>query len=389
MKTTEASEFDAPRPLVSKPETRFTTRREMEGEDYVPRYVDVPRRRRSIRAGRRNLFWGIALFFAGLFVLTLGVLMSGPRAVLWPGVAAVTFAVLWVLARLKIFHERNGVFFSLALVLLVGAVMAVCERGFEVLVASSAGRSLMVPPARANSEKAESASTASAPLLLSRVFKLSPVDSAMARIRVLSDTNVIIGDNTYRVMSGETFPFAAAKEGIVIFSAGEFQAQIPQNAVEILAPERGGAAGGASADDPSLADLPEAPPDPAALEITKRAQDEAARRFPALADSKSPENQEFVRTYKELKDRNSALLQDPQWPVLLAEILAKRMNWQEVAPAAADGDVVGRGGPPMATPGAVGPEPAGLNPDEPEPGLPEPVEESLPPPPPPTPSGVR
>lgn len=390
VKSPEAPEYESAHPLAPKPETRFSARREAEEDDYAPRYVDVPRRRRSIRAGRRNLFWGIALFFAGLFVLALGVLMAGPRAILWPGVAGVTFAVLWVLARLKIFHQRNGVFFALALVMLTGAVLSVCERGFEVLAASRAGGLAQGP----GGESAKVPAPA-APPLLTRAFKLAPVDPAAGtRVRIVDDTEVTIGGNVYRVSAGETFPFEGAKEGEVTFAAGEFKARLPQAAVEILAPERAGASGEPDAGGPVGAAgiaVPDKPQDPAAVEITRRAQAEAARRFPALADPKSPENEQFVSTYKDLKSRNSTLLDDPQWPIQLAEILAQRTGWQEVEAGAGD-EIVGSGPPPRILPDPeVSPAPADL-PEMPAPSngpdradLSGESDLDTPPPPPPTP----
>ena len=99
---------------------------------------------------------------------------------------------------------------------------------------------------------------------------------------------------------------------------------------------------------------PEPALDPAAIEIERRARTEALRRFPALASANSAENQEFLQAVSELKQRGSAMLKDPEWPIRLAEILAQRSNWQEAADS--EDEVVGRGAAPPATPPSVGPE---------------------------------
>ena len=36
-----------------------------------------------------------------------------------------------------------------------------------------------------------------------------------------------------------------------------------------------------------------------------------------------------MRTYNELKRKQSAMLEDPEWPIRLAEILAKDSGWRE------------------------------------------------------------
>jgi hypothetical protein len=45
----------------------------------------------------------------------------------------ITFTILWVLARVRVFHQRNGVFFAAALVCLLGASVPLVERGYIAL----------------------------------------------------------------------------------------------------------------------------------------------------------------------------------------------------------------------------------------------------------------
>jgi hypothetical protein len=80
------------------------------------------------------------------------------------------------------------------------------------------------------------------------------------------------------------------------------------------------------------------PPSDAELtEITRNAQQEAMRRYPALAIPDSLENAVFISTYRQLRDRGSdEFFANPEWPIELAELLAKRESWN-------------RGGAPITT----------------------------------------
>ena len=63
--------------------------------------------------------------------------------------------------------------------------------------------------------------------------------------------------------------------------------------------------------------------------LQAKARAEAARRFPGLRQQGSSENRLFLEAYNDLKKRNSDLLEDPEWPIRLAEILAQRYSWPE------------------------------------------------------------
>src|SRR5262245_42862451 len=92
-----------------------------ESSNQLTRYVEHPGRRRAIRAGRRNLAWGVAFLFAAACVCGISLFVGGPRAVIPPILFLACFTVLWVLARMKVFSQRNGVFFGLAVTALLGA----------------------------------------------------------------------------------------------------------------------------------------------------------------------------------------------------------------------------------------------------------------------------
>ena len=351
VKPSDAPALEPSHPLTPKTETRFSAKKEGDSGEFAARYVDLADHRSAARAGRRNLLWGTALLFASLLVLALAVILGGPRAVLAPLISLLTFTALWILARLKTFRQRNGVFFALAFTALLGAVLAVCERGLARLDDARTASLPNVLPA-----SSDETPPVPEPPLLSEALHLTPPDPAEgSRVKVIQDTQVTIARNTYRVRAGETFALDSAKDGEVTFIAGEFRARLPQGEVQIIGPQRNQP----PAQEKKVAVKPvvkgKAPAaDPTAIDIERSARAEALRRFPALASADSPENREFIQAVAELKQRRSAMLDDPEWPIRLAETLAQRSNWQEVSEP--EDEVVGRGAPPPPSPPSVGPQ---------------------------------
>jgi hypothetical protein len=107
--------------------------------------------------------------------------------------------------------------------------------------------------------------------------------------------------------------------------AGEFLARVPIDSMDQLTPEPARAANAKGAADDGKGAIEKA----TMAKITKKAQEEAARRFPGLRQQGSPEHRLYLDTYNDLKKRNSEFLDDPEWPMNLAEILAQRNQWQE------------------------------------------------------------
>ena len=66
-----------------------------------------------------------------------------------------------------------------------------------------------------------------------------------------------------------------------------------------------------------------------AAQVTQRAQKEALRRYPALGVKDSPANILFVETYRELRNSGSDALKDAEWPIHLADSLARREGWEK------------------------------------------------------------
>ena len=296
-------------------------------EKILPRYVEVPALREH-GFGPRNLFRGVAMLLLALVLLALALYFSGPRAAISLGTALLTFTALFVLARLHIFRQRNGGFVALALVCLVGALIPLLESGF-VALKNLPARSA---PAPASAPAVVTAGD-TAPLL-TRSFALTPPEGAGRQIKVLKDSRIVIGERPFLIKAGDRFPLLAEHADEVTFEVRDLRLALPANVVEVLDPTAlaQGVAGDRPA--PDLAEkgspaLPAAPPTAEELAaITAAAQREAVRRYPALGIRDSFENEAFVSTYQQLKNAKSAdFFVNPEWPIELAELLAKREGW--------------------------------------------------------------
>jgi len=286
------------------------------------RYVEHPARRRAWRAAQRNLAWGIAFLFAALSVVSIAVFIGGPRAILPLLICVLSFTALWVLARMKIFAQRNGVFFSLAVLAMLGAFAALIEQAWIRLSGRPAGEPRVATAAPIVPAAATAQQAPQIPSLI-EALRLDPPDATLPRARAARDLTTTIGGKTYAIRRGDVFLFADEKGGEVTLSAGEFLARVPANAMEMLAPAPIAASAKAGDDGRSALDIK------ANTEITQRAQAEAMRRYPALARKGTPENTEFVETSKQLFARKSDFLDNPEWPLELAQMLAHRNGWKE------------------------------------------------------------
>lgn len=303
----------------------------------VPRYVEVPALRER-GFGPRNLFWGVATIFLALVLLTVALFLAGPKVMLSLATALLTFTALFVLARLHVFRQRNGGFFALAIVCLLGAAVPLLESGFFALKKVTAG---------GTTSKTESAptSTDSQPPLLTQAFALSKPEGEGKRVRVLKDSKVVIGDRAFLIKDGDVFAHIETKGDEATFAVRDLRLSLPLNVVEIIDPGAVAKGVSGSRSEPEVATkAPAAPPavDPVLSNeelaaITASAQREAIRRYPALGIRDSMENAAFVSTYQQLKQAGSRdFFANPEWPIELAELLAKREGWN-------------RGGAPMTT----------------------------------------
>jgi len=318
-----------PAPLVDSPAVE---RRE---EKIIPRYIQAPALREH-GLGPRNLFWGVVTLFLAMLLLVVAIFLSGATAMLSVVTCLLTFTALFVLARLHVFRQRNGGFLALALVCLIGTAMPLIERAYSAAKTFVATRSFVAEPVVALHP-----SETEAPLL-TQSFALSNPEGDGKQVNVLRDSHVVIAGKSFLIRAGDRFPFVAAKGDETTFAVRDLRVSLPSNVVEVLDPtalSKGVSGGpvGAKATANSTAAT-----DDKLAEITRNAQQEAMRRYPALAVKDSMENADFVSTYKQLKDAGSnEFFGNPEWPLELAELLAKREGWV-------------RGGTPMTT----GPAPA-------------------------------
>ena len=299
-------------------------RRTSRAEDFEPRYVEVPARRAD-PSGSRNLVFGGGALFLALLIGAAAIFIVGPRAIL-PLVACLfTFTILYFLARLEVFREPHGAFLALGVVCLLGAVFALFERAFNGLDGGYFTQ-LTAPPAPVKHSAAPSAVEPAA-TLLTDAFALTPPDPKSGpRVKARKDSRVIIEGKPFLIKTGDIFPLAEAKADEVTFKVRDLHIALPPSAVEILEePKREKAVAAA----PPEAPVPATAADPVAVEVTRNAQNLAVRRYPALGIEGTRENTVFVTTFRELKgNANEEFFKNPEWPLELAELLAKREGWQ-------------------------------------------------------------
>lgn len=329
---------------------------------FQPRYVDLPALRERGH-GPRNIGWGIfTLALALLILLAVAFFFSGGKAAISTmGVCLLTFLALYVMAKLHLFRQRSGGFLALSIVCLLGALSALAERGFVAADALLKNQGpLALTPAVAHSADSDVP-------LLTQSFALSTPDPKKRQVRIVKDSRIPIGEKQFAIKAGDLFPYVESKDGEATFAVRDLRFALPLSAVEIVEP-------GAevrrvvSSGDPAVTEAkPNTPPPSKAAapsvaqvakdefaQVTRSAQMEAARRYPALAIQGSPENRMFVDTVKEMKmSGNDDLFSNPTWPIALADDLAKREGW------ARDGDAA----PPTASNGSPAARPR-VNPDE-------------------------
>jgi len=329
-------------------------------EKRVPRYVQLPALREH-GMGPRNLFWGVALLFLALVMLIVAVFFAGAKAMVYVATCLLTFTALFVLARMHIFRQRNGPFLALGLVCVIGTAIPLVEKAYTSAKGLVASRGPAAPTV------ASHMSEGYAPLL-TESFAVSAPQGDGKQVKVLTDSRVVIDDKPFLIKAGDRFPLVAVKNDETSFAVRDLHISLPSNVVEVVDPKtlaKGVTSSTAKATAAAAAPATGAPAEKAAAkpggntddatlaEITRAAQQEAMRRYPALAIKDSLENEKFVSTYKQLRDAGSDdFFSNPEWPLELADLLAKREGWN-------------KGGGPITT----GPAPI-LDPPSDEPAVP-------------------
>lgn len=304
------------RTLVPKAgETRDTGAQAGSGGGGEFRYVEVPKK--PVTTGARNLRIGLVLVAVALVLLAVGHLISGARALVPVITGLLAFTLLWALARLRVLRQQNGVFLALAAVVVLGAAIALGERGYVALRKAIQENANPSMPATVSTAAPTPAPVAEPePPLLSKELRVKPPESAGPRVKITDDARVLVGRKPYLIKAGEVFALEKIEGEEAIILANDLRISLGRDKVQLL-------------DEPAKPPLPPAAvADETPAQVTKRAQEEAVRRYPALGIKDSPENQLFVDTYRELKLSGSALLKDPEWPLHLANSIAKREGWK-------------------------------------------------------------
>ncbi len=307
-------------------------------ESFHPQYVRLHTLREHGH-GPRNLAWGVVTLILALVLIGVSMFMVGPKVLLSVLICLLTFTALFVLARMHIFRQRNGGFLALGIVCLFGAAMPLIELAYGALDTFVKSRPIAVISTASIAPDGTVTTPESPALSLTEAFALAPPDPrAGPRVRVIKDFRVVIEGKTYLAKAGDIFAFASRNGRQVNIAARDLLVALPAEAVEVTDEKPASSVKTLAGAEPA-AKTARAVEEPAAnetpAEISSRAQREVIRRYPALGVKGSLENQAFISLYNELRDNGGDdFFKNPEWPIELAELLAKREHWQRgAAPA--------------------------------------------------------
>ncbi len=329
--------------VVPRPEPG--PRRSQEAE-YVPRYVALPRGWERGH-GRRNLVGGVVLLLLAVLFFGWALYLAGPGALFTVATCVATATLLHVMARSRLFRQRNGSFVAWSGVCLLGVLLVIVHHGWVYMTGGSKA------PA---SEKEALVTTASAETpLLRELFSMKAETAVGPMVRIVRDTKVSVEGKPYLAKQGEVYPFVDIGvddhgNSELRFSVGMHDVLIAKGAAEVVGNDAVPGLDGAGQPPGKGAEIPSAgpaltgsdlPPPPAAerkeFELpkgaTKQEQEvaahrEAMRRYPDLGRPGSLKNQAFVSAFKEQKHVAAEFFDDPGWPLELAEILAEKEGWK-------------------------------------------------------------
>jgi len=367
---------DAPAQPAEAPEEKEKAER---SEKFTPRYVDLS----SLRDrgnGPRNLVWGSITFFLAILVFSLAVFVGGPRAAMVLAICLLTFGTLFVLSRLHLFRQRNGGFLAVAIVCLLGSILALVERGF------AAADTILKHPTMAVSASTIPQATIGEVPLLTQAFALKAPDAKKRQVRILKDSRVVIEERPFAIKAGDVFALLESKGEETTFAVRDLRVALPSNVVEVLEPVAEVKKASVSNDDSSATTTQETKPKSAApaskaavpaiaaakdemTQLFEIAQREAVRRYTALAVKDSRENKLFNASWRQKKNTGEdEFFANPDWPIILADELAKQEGWvrdgqTQQAVAGSNGSSALTDGPTLPTRAPVA-DPDTLPPDD-------------------------
>ena len=302
---------------------------EKSGSGIARASVEKPTRPKTETEGAAdlsNLALGAGLLLSAFLIFWMGLYLSNHVALRTLVASFGTFALVWVLYRLRIFHRPHGALIAAGSVALFAAALPFFERGFQKLD-RAAKDGLAGEPAKSSADSAEGlpvptrqkmseppAPTVPAPPEDEPIRELiaPALDANAGKImRVVQDAKVSIGGHKYHITAGSQFLFTKIEDGIVTFRAGDQDVTIDSDLVKLV---------GKSKETPE--------------EITRLAKVELMRRYPAIAEKSSPENEMFVDRIKELQVELPDVFKNPRWPLEIGEQLAAQEGWKRAdAPA--------------------------------------------------------
>ncbi len=286
--------------------------------------------------GQRNLIGGVVVLLLCIPLFGWALAMGGPRAAMAVATAFATATTLYVVARCRIFHQRNGGFLALAIVCLTGVWVALVQEGW--LRMNTPIEHASKAPEAGDKPAGAPPSAGNPPALVDALMIPPPDPNRGRRVKVLKNSTVKIGGETFLIRAGDIFPLVTISNGQARFQAGMQQIELAQELVEVLKPaarqdddseETAGVglpkpSNTPGASSPSTSGAAEKPSD-----ITERAQREAVRRYPGLGRLGDPENELFLTRVQELKLSGSTdFFKAPDWPLRIAEMLAHDHGWK-------------------------------------------------------------
>jgi len=273
-----------------------------------------------------NLTIGTGLLLTASLIFWMGLYLANHIALRTLVASTGTFALVWVLYRLRIFHRPHGGLIATGSVALFAATLPFIERGFQKLdQAAKAG--LAGEPAKPEGESSNTLPVPTqqkVPVPPGPTVPTPPEDDAIREltapapdpsvgkiILVKQAAQILINGKKFHIKAGRKFPFKKLEDGMVTFLVGEQEVTIDAEMVSFV---------GQSKETPE--------------EITRLAKVELMRRYPAIGVKNSPENAIFVARVKELQAEMPDITKDPHWPLTIGEQLAAQEGWKRAdAPA--------------------------------------------------------
>lgn len=273
----------------------------------------------------RNLAIGLAVFLVTGLIMAMAAFLSWSHALVALVVAVVAMSILWVLWRLELQRQPYGLFLSLSLVCLAAATIPMTYGMVNFIRLHAPDR----PAAPRETAGAATAATAATPpamagvLLLVEKYPPPAFDPATdPHARLLADTKVQIAGQAYLARAGETFPLLEQAGADLLIAAGSEAIPLSTAEAEVITPAR-------TAAGSDGAKQPETPEQAAARAAkTRAAQAEAMRLYPALRVLGTRENKAFIDAHARMKESTPEALDDPEWPLQLANALAESQGWK-------------------------------------------------------------